>query len=92
MMKPKDTPIGLQLARTAKAVTRAFDESLAAAGGAMPIWLVMMWLMQGGHRSQSELAKEVGIQGPTLTHHLNAMEKDGLLTRQRAATAAIDRL
>jgi len=82
-MKRKDTPIGLLLAQTAKAVSRVFDETLAAAGGAMPTWLVLKALMQGGHRSQSELARDIGIQGPTLTHHLNAMEKAGLLTRRR---------
>lgn len=82
-MKRKDTPIGLLLAQTAKAVSRAFDETLAAAGGGMPTWLVLMALMQGGHRSQSDVAKDVGIQGPTLTHHLNAMERAGLLIRRR---------
>ena len=82
-MKPKNTPIGLLLAQTAKTVSRAFDDALAAAGGATPAWLVLMALMRGGHRAQSALAKEVGIQGPTLTHHLNAMEKAGLLVRRR---------
>ena len=29
-----------------------------------------------------ELADAVGITGPTLTHHLNAMESDALITRR----------
>lgn len=33
--------------------------------------------------NQRELAEAMGIQGATLTHHLNAMERDGLLTRRR---------
>jgi MarR family transcriptional regulator, transcriptional regulator for hemolysin len=33
--------------------------------------------------SQRELAELVGIQDATLTHHLNAMESGGLLTRRR---------
>jgi MarR family transcriptional regulator for hemolysin len=37
----------------------------------------------GEHRSQRSIADEVGIEGPTLTHHLNRMETDGLVTRVR---------
>jgi MarR family transcriptional regulator for hemolysin len=33
--------------------------------------------------SRGETAEAVGIQGATLTHHLNAMESAGLLTRRR---------
>jgi len=33
--------------------------------------------------NQRELAAQVGIQGATLTHHLNAMEHAGLVTRRR---------
>jgi MarR family transcriptional regulator for hemolysin len=36
--------------------------------------------------SQRELAEAVGIREATLTHHLNAMEADGLLTRRRSDT------
>ena len=82
-MKPGQTPIGLLLARTAKAVGRAFDDALIAAGGSMPVWLILLALIRGRHRTQADLAGVVGVQGPTLTHHLNGMEKDGLLTRTR---------
>jgi MarR family transcriptional regulator for hemolysin len=33
--------------------------------------------------SQRELAEAVGIQGATLTHHLDTMETAGLVTRRR---------
>lgn len=82
-MKPLHTPIGLHLAQTAKAVGRAFEHALAAAGGSTPTWLVLMSLMRGGHRTQAELADTLGIRGPTLTHHLNGMEADGLIARRR---------
>jgi MarR family transcriptional regulator for hemolysin len=36
--------------------------------------------------NQRELADAVGIREATLTHHLNAMEAEGLLTRRRDAT------
>jgi MarR family transcriptional regulator for hemolysin len=84
MMEPAHTPVGLLLARTAKTVSRAFDDALNAEGGSVSVWLILLALMRGGHRMQSELADEVGIQGPTLTHHLNGMEDNGLLVRKRA--------
>jgi MarR family transcriptional regulator, transcriptional regulator for hemolysin len=76
-------PIGLALARAAKAASRAFDETLAAAGGSLPVWLVLLSLKTQRLGNQRELAEAVGIQGATLTHHLNAMEANGLLTRRR---------
>jgi MarR family transcriptional regulator, transcriptional regulator for hemolysin len=81
--RPFPPPIGLRLANAAKAVSRAFDEALATAGGSRPVWLVLISLKSGRLRNQRELAKVVGIEGATLTHHLDAMEADGLLTRRR---------
>jgi len=50
----------------------------------MPVWLVLLNLkMRGQVANQRELASAVGIREATLTHHLNAMESDGLLTRRR---------
>jgi len=80
---PAVPPIGLQLAAVARAVSRAFDDALAAAGGSRPTWLVLMSLKTRSVANQRELAAAVGVQGATLTHHLNAMESDGLLTRRR---------
>ena len=83
MTKPDVRPIGLTLARTAKTIGRAFDDSLAAAGGSTPIWLILISLKTRPTSNQRELARAVGVQGATLTHHLNAMETDGLITRRR---------
>jgi MarR family transcriptional regulator for hemolysin len=80
---PARPPIGLDLARTAKSVSRAFDDALAAAGGSRPMWLILLALKTRRLRNQRELAEAVGIQGATLTHHLNGMEAGGLLTRRR---------
>jgi MarR family transcriptional regulator for hemolysin len=80
---PTRQPLGLNLAQTAKAVSRAFDDALAAAGGSTPVWLVLISLKTRSVRNQRELAEAVGIQGATLTHHLNAMESDGLISRHR---------
>jgi MarR family transcriptional regulator for hemolysin len=82
-MRPDKNPIGLQLARTARVVARAFDEALEAAGGSLPVWLVLLNVKIQRTTNQRELADAVGITGATLTHHLNAMEQDGLITRRR---------
>jgi MarR family transcriptional regulator, transcriptional regulator for hemolysin len=82
-MAPPDPPIGLHLARTARVVRRAFEAVLAEAGGSLPAWLVLLNLKTGRAGNQRELAGAVGIREATLTHHLNAMEAEGLLTRRR---------
>ena len=76
-------PIGLQLARTAKLASRAFDDALAGARGSLPTWLILVSLKGQRHGAQRELAEAVGVEGPTLTHHLNRMEAAGLVTRTR---------
>jgi MarR family transcriptional regulator for hemolysin len=83
MPPPSQTPIGLHLAQAAKIVSRAFDDALAESGGSTPIWLILISLKTRKLANQRELADAVGIRGATLTHHLNAMEKDGLVTRRR---------
>ena len=82
-MRPTSTPIGLRLFMTSKAVRRAFDEALSAAGGSIPIWLVLTNLKSGPWRSQHELAAAVGIEGPTLTRHLDGLEQLGLVRRRQ---------
>jgi MarR family transcriptional regulator, transcriptional regulator for hemolysin len=83
MPRPARTPIGLHLARTARSVSRAFDDALAQAGGSVPVWLVLISLKSQQLRNQRELAEAVGIREATLTHHLNAMDEQGLITRRR---------
>jgi len=85
-MRPARVPIGLQLARSARVVSRAFDAALAEAGGSLPVWLVLLNTKAGRIANQRELADAVGVREATLTHHLNAMEADGLLTRRRDET------
>jgi len=83
MYRPAREPLGLHLTKVSRIVSRAFDDALAAAGGSLPVWLVLISLKSGQPASQRKLADAVGIQGATLTHHLNAMESAGLVTRRR---------
>jgi MarR family transcriptional regulator for hemolysin len=82
-VRPTRPPIGLSLERAARVVSRAFDEALGEAGGSLPIWLVLLNLKIGRAANQRMLAEAVGVTEATLTHHLNAMEKAGLVTRRR---------
>ncbi|MEI9427193.1 MarR family winged helix-turn-helix transcriptional regulator [Mesorhizobium sp. Cs1299R1N3] len=73
----------MNLGRTAKLVAQAFDAALVEAGGTLPVWLTLLSVKSSELANQRELAGMIGIQGATLTHHLNAMEVQGLLTRRR---------
>src|ERR671936_1493264 len=81
--RPKFEPIGLHVQRVAKALNRAFEDELAAAGGSLPTWLILLSLKSGRPETQRELAAAVGIQGATMTHHLDSLEKAGLVSRTR---------
>src|SRR5579871_4401963 len=80
---PFPVPIGLRLNQAARAIGRAFDEALAGAGGSLPVWLILLNLKIRRPGTQRELAEAVGIREATLTHHLNAMDTAGLITRTR---------
>ncbi len=83
MPGPAHTPVGLRLSRAARSVSRAFDEALTEAGGSLPVWLVLISLKSQQLGNQRELAGAVGITEATLTHHLNTMDDQGLITRRR---------
>jgi MarR family transcriptional regulator for hemolysin len=83
--EPFPVPIGLRLNQASRAVERAFDDALAGAGGTLPVWLILLNLKIRRPGTQRELAEAVGIREATLTHHLNAMDAAGLITRTRDA-------
>jgi MarR family transcriptional regulator for hemolysin len=83
MGPPTTEPLGLALARTAKLVSRAFDQALSAADGTLPTWAILASLKSARHGRQQDIAEAIGIEGATLTHHLNRLERDGLVTRTR---------
>lgn len=82
---PQLLPIGLRLGQAARTVERAFDGALGEAGGTLPVWLILLNLKISKPANQRELAEAVGVREATLTHHLNAMDTSGLVTRTRDA-------
>jgi MarR family transcriptional regulator for hemolysin len=78
-----DESLSFLIGRVAKELSRAFDDVLVAAGGSTPAWQVLRALSTGEHRTQAELAAAIGVRQPTLTHHLDGMERAGLVARER---------
>ncbi len=76
-------PIGIALWETTQLVMRTFDEVLAEHGGNRSIWFVFLGLADTEHPTQRELAQAVGISEATLTHHLDTLERRGLVARER---------
>src|SRR3954466_12552054 len=76
-------PIGLQLARTARSVSQEFERAMAEAGGSASAWQVLLLVRSGEWGTQSHLAEAMGVSGATMTHHLNALEAQGLVRRWR---------
>ena len=70
---------------------RAFDKALEGAGGTLPVWLILLNLKIHRPGTQRDLAEKVGIREATLTHHLNAMDADGLITRIATRRTAASR-
>jgi MarR family transcriptional regulator for hemolysin len=76
-------PIGLQLTRTARSVSQEFERAMAEAGGSASAWQVLLLVRSEQWGTQSQMAEAMGITGATLTHHLNALESQGLVRRWR---------
>jgi MarR family transcriptional regulator, transcriptional regulator for hemolysin len=81
--RPMRPPIGLQLTRTAHAATQAFERAMAEAGGSASAWQVLLLVRTQQGDTQSKMAEMMGLTRATLTHHLNALERQGLVRRWR---------
>src|SRR3954452_21822259 len=84
-MTPGDEPLSLLIGRIAKELSRAFDDVLVAAGGSTPTWQVLRALSTGEHRTQGDFAPAIGVRQPPLTPRLDALERTGLVAREREA-------
>src|SRR3954466_5638091 len=85
MPPPLVPPIGLRLSRTARTVTQAFERTLADAGGSAAAWQVLVLVRAQEWGTQARMAEAMGIPAATLTHPLNALERQGLVRRWREA-------
>src|SRR4051812_22334048 len=76
-------PVGLRLARTAHVVSQAFDRAMAEHGSSAAVWSVLVLLRSEQWGTQAAMAEALGLRGATVTHHLNALERQGLVRRWR---------
>src|SRR3954447_14891728 len=83
MAQERAIPIGLQLARTARSVSHEFERAMAEAGGSASAWQVLLLVRSGQSGTQSHLAQAMGVTAATMTHHLSALESQGLVRRWR---------
>ena len=83
-MRLDRAPIGRTLAATSKAVSSAFNAVLRAEGGSLPVWLILNSLKHDRWSTQLDLARSLGIEGPTMTRHLDNLEQSGFVTRRRS--------
>jgi len=56
---------------------------MAQAGGSASTWQVLLIVRSGQWGTQARMAQAMGVTGATLTHHLNALETQGLVRRWR---------
>src|SRR5690349_14250344 len=76
-------PIGLRLTRTAHAAAQAFERAMAQAGGSAAAFQVLVLVRAQEWGTQAEMAAAMGITPATLTHHLNQLDRQGLVRRWR---------
>jgi len=82
-----DSP-GWWVISTARALERAMTAELRPLGITYRQCLVLAALAQHGPLSQAELARDLGIEPPTLTGVLSRMERDGWVERRTCPTDA----
>lgn len=73
--------LGKQLGIAAKAVQSHFDDELGAVGSSFHTFGVLRHIQMYPGVSQRVLADRLGIEGPTLTHHLDRLVAEGLVER-----------
>src|SRR4029077_2617504 len=74
-------PLGRQLVFTAKAMREAFEATLVRAGGSLGSWMVMSAIAEVHGMTQAALATHAHLEGATITHHVDRLEKAGLVRR-----------
>lgn len=72
-----------QLAQLSRAWRAELDRRLADLGLSQARWLVLLHLARYEQEpTQRELARSVGVEGPTLARLLDALERQGLVSRR----------
>jgi MarR family transcriptional regulator for hemolysin len=79
--------VGYWVIRAARALQRALDDELARHGVTHQQWRVLVRVVAaGGGVCQAELARDLGVEPPTLAGILDRMERDGWIAREASDT------
>lgn len=78
-----EEPLPRSVVLTGKAIREYFEAALTQAGASLATWVVLYGIERGGWDNQRNLAKDLRIEGATLTRHLDRMEREGLIVRTR---------
>src|SRR4029450_3883043 len=76
-------PLSRQIVMTAKTIKELFEDALAQQDATLATWVVLNGVERGRWASQTGLAKELRIEGATVTRHLDRLEREGPGTRAR---------
>ncbi|WP_447592358.1 transcriptional regulator SlyA [Aquipseudomonas campi] len=83
MQKFAQHSFGMQLAQLSRSWRAELDRRLSGLGLSQARWLVLLHLaLLEDIPTQRELAKSVGVEGPTLARLLDSLEAQGLVQRQ----------
>lgn len=75
--------LGRLVALTGKVVRERFDRDLSAVDSSLNTYVILRTVESNAGLSQRRLAATLGIEGPTLTHHLDRLSAAGLIERVR---------
>lgn len=75
--------IAPKLRLAAKESRAFFEEELGKSGTTFAAWTILATLTLEGPMIQRSLAQYLSIEGPTLSRHLETMERRGLVVRTR---------
>lgn len=75
--------LGRRIAATHRVVQAALDLRMRGLGADFTTWKVLAHLVDGDRASQRELAARMLIDPATLVRHLDRVEADGLVARER---------
>jgi MarR family transcriptional regulator for hemolysin len=75
--------LGRLLAMSAKVARENFHHALTQIGSSFNTYLILKEAASSPGVSQRQLARGLGIEGPTLTRHLDRLASDGLIRRVR---------
>ncbi|HZR15440.1 MAG TPA: MarR family winged helix-turn-helix transcriptional regulator [Acidimicrobiia bacterium] len=82
-MKPSVEFLGRRIAWTHRVLQAELDARMRERGGDFTTWKVLVHLVDGARPSQRELAAGIRIDPATVVRHLDRLESEGLVTRER---------